>query len=195
MERSSGLICFHLQSDTPSLVGPATPPVGCSGLLLLHANRPTVSWGTSRGLRPCRFHAVCLSPWNHPHKNAVLSLGHGPGCQVQPGEGSQRLGEEESQESLILQLAPLCWAVVLRPRKPSILLSTPPKKWEHQCSPLHLGTVSGTRKAFHGVKEASEARWLQNIWNLTRLDDNAFSLLSPCEDSLRFSFFFLNAHK
>lgn len=128
MERSSGLICFHLHSDTPSLVGPAAPPVGCSGLLLLHANRPTVSWSTSRGLRPRRFHAVWLSPWNHPHKNAVLSLGHGPGCQVQPGKCPQRLGEEESQESLILQLAPLCWAVVLRPGKPSILLSPTPKR-------------------------------------------------------------------
>jgi len=112
--------CSH--SNTPSLVGAAA---GCPGLLLLHANRQTASRGASRGSGLHISCCVAVSAKPPTQKNACLSMGREPEIQVQPGEGSKQLGEAES---LSLQLALLCWGVVLRSRKPFIFLLLTPHK-------------------------------------------------------------------
>lgn len=107
-------------------------------------------------------------------------MGHKPGSQVQPGEGSKQLGEAES---LSLHLALLCWGVVLKSRKPFILLPLTLHKSGNTSIHLCIQMLCrGERRLCVGWEEAGEANWLQSIWNLISLDGNAFSLALLPED-------------
>lgn len=158
MERSSGLICFLFSLEH------ALPGGSCSWLpwTASPSCQQTHSLPESiTGLRPAHFMLCgCLHEAAHTQKNACLSLGHEPGCQVQAGECSKQLGEAESEPAISSSLLRGCPQV-----QKTIHITTPysSQEWKHQHSPLHPDTVLGRRVALHGVEEAGEADWLQCI--------------------------------
>ena len=112
--------CSH--SNTPSLVGAAA---GCPGLLLLHANRHTASQRASRGsgLHISCCVAVSVKP---PTQKKMPAFLWAMSLDVRSKQGNVRSSWERQRVSL--QLALLCWGVVLRSRKPFILPPLTPHK-------------------------------------------------------------------
>lgn len=143
----------------PPLVGAANPPAPCSGLHAPSGQQTSISLCTEWGFGALRLRSEWPPPWKCPHKTASLSLGTGPGPQVQPGEGSQRLGEVED-ELRIQQTATLFWGVVLGPGRASMLLVLLPSPWK----------TSGDASVYFCfqalVQEKGSLTWgEENIWS------------------------------